>query len=99
MPLYLTNKAKSEYVIAVSENQIPSEITASKELQTYIAKSTGVTLPIVKESELKPNSPAIFVGRTDFAVSLGLVPDGEEQWVIKTVNNNLVLTGGRPRGT
>ncbi len=99
MSLEITVNGKSEYVIAASEDQIPSEITASKELQTYIAKSTGATLPIVNESDIKPDAPAILVGRTDFAKSAGLIPDGEEQWVIKTIGNRLVLTGGRPRGT
>ncbi|MBM4087007.1 MAG: DUF4838 domain-containing protein, partial [Planctomycetes bacterium] len=43
----------------------------------------------------------IYVGQTDFARANGL--DGAamapEEWAVKTVGSNLILTGGRPRGT
>jgi hypothetical protein len=97
--LKLVENGKSQYVIATAGNQIPAEITASKELQAYISKSTGVTLPIIKESELKSGAPAIVVGQSSIARSAGIIPKGSEQWVIKTIGNKLVLTGGRPRGT
>jgi len=97
--LSIAENGVSKYVIAAADKQIPSEITACKELQTYIAKSSGVTLPIIKESELRPRSRAIFVGQTETARSAGIIPKGPEQWVIKTMDNCLLLTGGRPRGT
>jgi len=97
--LILAANKKSSYVIAVSNVQIPSEVTASKELQTYIFRSTGVKLPIVKESKLKRGAGAIMLGSTVFAGKVGISPKGSEQWVIRTVGNRLVLAGGRPRGT
>jgi len=99
MKLKVVENGRSEYVIATAGSQIPAEITASKELQAYIAKSTGVTLPIIKESELQARTPAIVVGQTSIARSAGIIPKGSEQWVIKAIGNKLLLTGGRPRGT
>ncbi|MGQ9732879.1 MAG: DUF4838 domain-containing protein, partial [Candidatus Zipacnadales bacterium] len=44
---------------------------------------------------------AIYVGPTTFAAEKGLTANnlGTEEWAIKTVGNNLILVGGRPRGT
>jgi len=97
--LKLVVNGKSSYVIVSPDAPIPSEVTASTELQTYIRQSTGVNLPIINQSSLKSGAPAIMLGPTRFAEKVGITPRGPEKWVIKTVGNRLVLTGGRPRGT
>jgi len=95
----IVSGGKVDYVIALCSKPIPSEQTAAKELQTYLEKSTGVLIPIVGEVSLTSTQPAIMVGPTAFAIAQGIKPKGNEEWVIKTIGNKLVLTGGRPRGT
>jgi hypothetical protein len=56
---------------------------------------------VIKESEFEGGTPAVFVGATKFAgregINFGQL--GQEEWVIRSVNSNLVIAGGRPRGT
>jgi hypothetical protein len=84
-----------------SSKAIPAEKTAAKELADYLAKITGATFATVEESDWKGGAPAIYVGDTAFARRLGI--DAKELWaeesLLKTAAGNLVLTGGRPRGT
>jgi len=85
--------------ILVPEDAIPAEATAAKELQAGLKKIFGVELPVVKG---EAPAPAIRVGQSpETARLLGgldfktLKPD---EIVLKTVGDNLILTGDRPRG-
>ena len=64
-------------------------------------KMTGAEFPLKSENALQPGqSKAIYVGQTDYAKKyVDFSSLGEEEWVIKTQDGNLILTGGRPRGT
>ena len=88
-------------IVVNSSGAIPAEKTAAKELADYLAKITGATFATVEESAWKGGTPAIYVGNTAFARQLGM--DVKELWaeesLLKTTAGNLVLTGGRPRGT
>ncbi|MFH1477727.1 MAG: DUF4838 domain-containing protein [Verrucomicrobiota bacterium] len=95
----IVDNGKTDYVIVLCSKPIPAEQTAAKELQAYLAKSTGVVIPIVDESSLESSKAAIMIGPTAFAQENGVEPQGPEEWTIKTIRNRLVLTGGRPRGT
>ena len=83
--------------IVVAETASPAEEMAASELKAYIAKMTGADCPIAKTSA----TPAIYIGPTTLAREA--IPDydalGREEWVIKTYKGNLILAGGRPRGT
>lgn len=80
---------------------IPAEKTAAKELADYLAKITGATFATVEESAWKGGAPAIYVGNTAFVRHLGIDVKAlqTEESLLKTTAGNLVLTGGRPRGT
>jgi hypothetical protein len=80
------------------------EPLAAQELALYLGKITGTTVPVISEAEAKTNTaPArrLYVGQTDYAKAAGLdgATMGAEEWAFKTIQSNLILTGGRPRGT
>jgi len=98
--LVLAKQGKTDYVIAQSAKAVPAEKHAAQDLSLYLKKITGATFPIVTESAAKGKN-AIYVGATDFAARAGIKPDSldKEEWIIRTSGKNLILSGGRQRGT
>lgn len=98
--LTLTREGKSDYVIMVDPNATEAEKFAAAELSEFIQQSTGATLP-VKEEKPKEQGGAIYVGQTKFASESGVDFDklGPEEWVIRSIGDDVIITGGRPRGT
>ncbi len=97
----LAKGGKTAYRIIVAPDAVPAEVTAAKELKTYLKKVTGASFQIVDTSVADAHN--IYVGQSDKVKSLlpsvdwaGLGTDGI---VIKTVGDDIVLSGGRPRGT
>lgn len=87
----------SGYALVVPDAATETEQTAAKEIQEYVGKMSGATLPIVPESTAPAN--AIFVGATAFATTNGAVPAGAEAWRIKVVGSRVIAVGGSARGT
>ena len=85
--------------IVLSDGASLEEMTAAEELSGYIRKLCGAECCIVKEGDT--SGAALYVGETKFAKKN--VPEYDklvaEESVIKTVGGNLILCGGRPRGT
>lgn len=92
---------QAQTVIVLGQDASAPERTAARELAEYLKKATGAEVPVVGEGEQKQAGNLIYVGWTRFAAGNGLDGEllGEEQWFVRTVNGNLILTGGRPRGT
>ena len=88
-------------VVVCGADPIPAERTAVRELVEHVAKVSGATLKTVAEKDVPNGAPAIYVGHTAFAAEQGVKVDalGPDRWVIRTVGNRLILSGGRPRGT
>ena len=85
------------YRIVIAEDRTKAEEHAAAQLQEYLKKITGRTLKTVPETD--PNTgPAIYVGQTRFAAGHGMKDYGKEEYHLKTIGNDLVITGGRPRG-
>jgi len=72
------------------------EKTAAEELAKYLEMSLGLKLPIVCECEAE--GKCIYVGMTEFASENGILGKTIENWIIKMVDGNLVLTGGDGSG-
>ncbi|MBP1990188.1 DUF4838 domain-containing protein [Paenibacillus eucommiae] len=96
-PVTITSGGVGHYNIVLADTANLVEETAANELQLYIQKVTGVTLPIVGESSAQDKS--FMVGPTAFAIANGINPSGEEAWAIHSVGNKIILTGGSTRGT
>lgn len=86
---------------------LPAEATAveqsaAAELNVYLEKMTGSTLPIVPEGQ-SISGKAVYIGATQFAAgnAVAYPTDGDEfgeGWAIRAVDGNLVLTGAPTRG-
>ncbi len=92
-PITIAKQGESEFSIVFS-NKAPSSIRiAAKELQQNIAKSTGVTLPILSGDT--STGPMISLGATNQAktAGVGLEGVGAEGYRILTKNGNLYIIG------
>ena len=83
----------------------PSEVerTAARDLQGYLQKMSGATIPI-KETAVPPNGPAILLGESDTVVRLvgDLLTDehlGPDGFILKTFADRLVVVGRKAHPT
>ncbi|MHB1458950.1 MAG: DUF4838 domain-containing protein, partial [Armatimonadota bacterium] len=97
----LAASGKAKAIIVLGTDAIPAERTAARELAAYLRKSTGAEFIITDD---KPSSgTCIFVGQTAYVK--GMLEGFDWQKVrrdgiiIKTVGNDLILSGDRPRGS
>lgn len=99
--LPLSEGGRTSYVIVTAAAPRPAEVTATRELAEYLGKVTGAEFRVVAESAAKKPGKAIYVGWTEFAARTGIncAKLGSEEWVVRTIGDDLVITGGRPRGT
>lgn len=98
----LSAGGQTSYSIAVAQSPIPAEVTAANDLAKYLKAVTGAEFKMVKESDVTAGNQAIYVGQTTYAAAARVDFNklGQEEWVIKTTaDGNLILSGGRPRGT
>lgn len=85
--------------IVLADAATAAERTAADELDAYVSKMTGV--PCVTVSEAQATGRAVYVGPTSLARQAG-IDCGEldrEEWILRATDGNLIVTGGRPRGT
>jgi hypothetical protein len=100
----LATEGKAQMAIVESASATPAEQTAAAELREYLHKITGGSFNINKEqvsATSTSTTSAIYVGDTAYAKAKGVdvTKLASEEWVIHTVDGNLILAGGRPRGT
>jgi hypothetical protein len=98
----ISSSDKVQCPIVIAEHAPASEVYAAQELQRYIEQITSVQLPIVRDS-VPATSREILLGDNSHLRRLGINIDfaglGAEGSVVRTVKHNLILAGGRPRGT
>jgi len=99
--LTIADEGKTSYVVVQADQATDSEKFAIRELTNFLGRVTGASFPVVTESSLSGNVPGVYVGWTTYAAANGIdgAKLGEEEWIIRTVGDSLILTGGRPRGT
>ena len=93
------NAAMPKYlVVAPSPSKFEEE--AAKELQFFWEKLYGRKLQQISASEAKGKN-AIYLGQTDFAKANGADFNkcGREEWILKSVGDSLIISGGRPVGS
>lgn len=89
------------YLILPSQTGLAEE-TAAKELSYYLTQIVGATCETVREDAAGSlKGTLIYVGPTQFAKKHGSGKStfADEEWLMQTQGNALILTGGRPRGT
>lgn len=95
----LISSGPSKYSIVYSSNATEAEKTAASELAAHLKLFAGIVIPLKEEKS--ENGPAIYVGQTEFARAHGISFKnyGSEEWLIKSVGSDIIIGGGRPRGT
>ncbi len=97
----IVQKDSSDYTIYLNKSASISEKYAAEELQKFIEKISDVKLKIVQEA--KKDDKLIILGKSNLLDSYDLKIDydylGDDGFVIKTVGDDLVIAGGRLRGT
>jgi uncharacterized protein DUF4838/glycosyl hydrolase family 67 len=98
----LSSTDRTPCPIIVASNAPASERYAASELQSYLERITTVKLPILDDS-VRPESREILIGDNAHLRQLGLNIDfralGTEGFALRTRKNNLIIAGGRPRGS
>ena len=76
------------------------EKIAAEELQFFYQKIYGRKLTVIPESQAKDKS-VIYLGNTSFAKTTGVDSSkaDREEWILRTVGTNLIISGGVPAGT
>ncbi len=98
----LVKNGITKHTIVLSTGASPSEKHAAAELQKFIKEMSGATLPIVDESAA-PKAKLVVIGRGALQekIAPGIPFDklGDEGFVIRNAGGNLVIAGGKLRGT
>lgn len=92
----IAKKGNSEYSIVIPNNAHIIEKTAAEELASYFEKALGVKLPTVSEERFF--GKGIYIGKTEFAEKHGVVGKSKENWMMKMLGDNIILTGGEEIG-
>jgi len=99
---FFVNNHSSDFQIVIPDQAIPAETTAAQEFQSAIKQISGAELKIIKASDYR-SGPMVAVGFNSKlteplkAEKYGLL--GEEELIIDSDGENLLLVGGQPRGT
>ena len=100
--LDIADHGKSCIRIVVNHNAERLEKMAAQDLQYFLEKVTKAKFRIVSENNAgNPELNSIYLGNTAFAARHGFPQSAlkDEEWVIKTMGNNLIITGAYPIGT
>lgn len=99
--MILAEKGVAQAVIVTDPAATPTERYAAQELAATLQQITGATFEV--QTNITAPAHAILVGNGTAAQKL--FPDvpfaqlGQEECLIRTKSNHLLLAGGRPRGT
>lgn len=94
-PIKLADNGGSEYVILIGPNANVTERFAAEELQRYLGKITGATLPIMTNHG---SLPFIAVGECA-GIDVPSRYEGDDGYRIRTIGPNIALAGAITRGT
>lgn len=100
----LAANGTSEYKIVISDSANDSEKYAAEEVQLFIKEATNAVLPIVNESALGVSNKCISIGATALRAQNQDIVNGLKDLeyggvIIKTVGDNVFITGSASRGT
>ena len=100
--IQLVKDGRSDYVIVLSRIASPSEEYAALDLQKVIEEICGCKIPLVRSPEVQ-SGKRIFIGSSLYVDSLladmDIAAFGDEEFVIRTVADDIVIAGGPLRGT
>ena len=101
-PSPIVEDGRPRCTVIVSADASLSEKWAAEELVLHVEQMSGAKLDVQFEPTTAPEN-AIFIGDGKAVRSLGVKVDvedlGAEGFMIKTIGNQLIIAGGRQRGT
>ncbi|MBC8443164.1 hypothetical protein H8D79_00410, partial [PVC group bacterium] len=99
--IIVAHQGKTHHSIVQSVKATEPEEFAAQELAAFLSRVTGAAFSVVSEASLPGGARGIYVGWTEYAARSGIdaAKLREEEWVIRSVGEDLILSGGRPRGT
>ena len=101
----LVESGNSDYKIVLPTSADYLENEAANELQLFFKEATGIVLPIIEETGLTATEQTqyLILGKTVMSMALNVEPSydtvGEQGFVLKTINQNVVLKGYKSEGT
>jgi len=91
----------ADWDIVLAEDASLSEVYAAEEFQSHYARASGIQLPITKQPTRLQRH--IFIGSSSAMrtsnIGFSIEEFGKEDFRIIVRNNDIVIAGGRPRGT
>ena len=97
----LCDNCRTRYSVWIEQGCAESEIYAAEELSRWLTRVTDANFAFL--SGVKRPDRAIVVGSPDTVRALGVDPDsfdlGTDGFVIRAVDGNILIFGGKPRGT
>ncbi|NLO04816.1 MAG: DUF4838 domain-containing protein [candidate division WS1 bacterium] len=83
--------------IVVSPEATVAEQHAAAELADYFGQMAGCAFTVGDTAD----GPTVYVGPSAAATAAGIDADalGDEEWIVRTVGDDLIVIGGRPRGS
>jgi hypothetical protein len=99
--LTIARGGRTQYTLVYADQSTELEKKALQELGDFLGRVTGASFPATAEAKLTAGGRGIYVGWTKYAAQQGIETArlGEEEWIIRSAGENLIVTGGRPRGT
>ncbi len=96
----IAENGKAMATIVLAEQASLPERTAAHELSNYLNKVTAGRFEIIPESAANMGGAKIYIGATRFAMDKNVVSEQlkPEEWIIRSIGNDIILTGGQPRG-
>ncbi len=100
-PLYIAEDGFSDYFIVADTENDECIATAADELQTYLEKICGVSLPVVSETSLPEGGKAIALGETAISdsVQFDYSVIKEDGFLLHSDGENFIIRGEDSRGT
>ena len=92
--------AAGAWEIVIPREALPVTVTAAEELKTHLDRALGRETAVVREDGAGPGRK-IYLGNTRFARKQGIdfSKYGMEESLIRSCGQDIVIGGGRPRGT
>lgn len=97
VPVIKDGKAACTIILPVGPSAV--EKTAAQELAEHLRLISSQTFQVLSENKLRPDMPAILIGRTALAEKAFRKELQDDEYVIQVQGNRLLLTGGGTRGT
>lgn len=96
--LLLAEGGEARAAILVGRDASPAERYAAEELQRFLGEISGASFALVASADEAGGLALIDVGNTTAKLPLPGEAYGGEEYHLRTLDNALVIAGGRPRG-